>query len=72
MEKRFKKLIDSLNDRIMYFTRAPLDLNGFYGFRYFLVWRNTNSIFKAFKTKDEFIEGLEYLRQYDEYDYIFD
>lgn len=61
MRNKMEKLIKRLNTNIMYFTENPININDFYGYRYFLVWQNTHSIFKAFKTQCECIEYLQKL-----------
>lgn len=61
MRNKMEKLTKKLNTNVMYFTENPINIDDFYGYRYFLVWQNTHNIFKAFKTQYECIEYLQEL-----------
>ena len=61
MRKKMERLAKCLNPRVMYFTEHPINIGGYEGYRYFIVWQNTHSIHRAYKTQREAIEGLEEL-----------
>ena len=59
MRKKMRNLIDRLNTSMMYFTENPINIDDYWGYRYFLVWQNTHNIYIAFKTQNECIEFLQ-------------
>lgn len=59
-EQTIKQLNEKLNNQIMYLTNNPVNIGNYWGYKYFLVWRNTNTIHQAFKSLQE---CKEYFRE---------
>lgn len=60
MKRKLNSLIEKLNKNVMYLTENPINAE-YSGYKYFLCWRNANTIYFACKTQIEIIGKLEEL-----------
>lgn len=61
MRRKMEKLAERLNGQVCYFTENPINIEDYWGFRYFVCWQNTHTIFKAWETQWAAVEGLQEL-----------
>lgn len=61
MRKKMETLASKLNRKVMYFTENPINVGDYYGYKYFIIWQNTQTVYKALKNQAECIEFLKEL-----------
>lgn len=62
MKKRIEKLSEKFNDK-MYLSECMPASGDWFGFKYFLYWSRSQTVYKAFKSQKELVEFLQELEE---------